>query len=108
MATLIQKETLAQDATFQKQIKQQIITKAGTVLSSQTNSYKSINAYYLSINLANSIIASPASYVDRFAEACSAFGTFAGIATPVATDAEVSTAVNLVYPYLAGLTISDQ
>lgn len=106
--TLIQKQVLAVDATFQKQIEQQIIAKAGAVLiSAFPGTYKSLSAYQKSVELANRIIASPSSYVDSFAKAAASFGAFSGIATPIATDAEVVTVVTLIFPYMAGLTLSD-
>jgi hypothetical protein len=107
MATLVQRQELAEDATFKKQIEQQILIKAGSVLISSVSSYKSIDAYKKSIDMANRIIASSTSYVDSFAKSAAANGTFAGIATPIATDAEVVTIVGIIFPYMAGLTISD-
>lgn len=107
MPTLIQRQALAEDADFRKQIEQEILIKSGTVLVSSVGSYKSLDAYRKSIDMANRIIASSSSYVESFAKSAAANGTFAGIATPVATDAEVVTIINIIFPYMAGLLNSD-
>ncbi len=98
--TLAQKKALADDATFQGQIKMQILAEAIAQLNA-TKPASSNSKGEKMIQLARSIVQSSDSYVTSFASAIAANSQ---LTTPV-SDANVASAVTAAFPIIAGITI---
>jgi hypothetical protein len=103
--TLTDRYNYYQNTTFRGQIASQISRYAGTVLNSSQDYTKPPTYFYKMRDLANSVIKNPSTYIDIFAYNCSSNGTFASNAG--ATDTEISNAVQLVFPYIAGIDTKD-
>ncbi len=108
MATLTYTErfALSQNATFKGQVQVAMTKQAGVVLSTMADNTKPSSVFQKKKDLAISITKNPESNLIAFANSVADFGTFAS--TTVATDVEVLAGVVLVFPYLAGLDITEQ
>lgn len=99
--TLNEKYTLSQNATFKAQVAAAMENQAATVLVTPHDPSKPYSRFIKMQTYARAVVQNPAAYVDAFSFASAVKGSFAG--TTTATDAEVTTIVTAVFPYLSGI-----